>query len=308
PQRCRAVPWIGLEVIAVFLVYFLVPALVFQLLLETGVLKLLYGAAVVARLKAPDDSGAARAALSRVALLMGVLSFPLQVAAILGLLRRVSGTLPYQLGLTRHRAWRSVLLGFLLRLIVTPPVLILNDRVQKILSDLPGKGVSDHPITQLAQEGLLPLEWVLIVFATTLAAPVLEELLFRGVTQRWAGRHPWGGWVSMGAALFASLLNRTGEIGKVLNGSGERSGWTDFLQACAPWLVVRAMLPGFLWVWRKARTPFAPALYSTSLFFAAVHSFAWPSPVALFVLALALGWLAERTQSLVGPMVLHSLF
>ncbi|HKB41983.1 MAG TPA: CPBP family intramembrane glutamic endopeptidase, partial [Gemmataceae bacterium] len=59
---------------------------------------------------------------------------------------------------------------------------------------------------------------------------------------------------------------------------------------------------------RKARTPFGPALYATSLFFAAMHSFAWPSPVPLFALALVLGWLAERTQSLVGPMVLHGLF
>jgi membrane protease YdiL (CAAX protease family) len=34
----------------------------------------------------------------------------------------------------------------------------------------------------------------------------------------------------------------------------------------------------------------------------------WPTPVALFVLALGLGALAYRTQSLVGPVVLHGLF
>ena len=39
-----------------------------------------------------------------------------------------------------------------------------------------------------------------------------------------------------------------------------------------------------------------------------MHSFAWPSPVALFVLALGLGWLAHRTRSLAGPIVLHGLF
>jgi len=39
-----------------------------------------------------------------------------------------------------------------------------------------------------------------------------------------------------------------------------------------------------------------------------VHSFAWLSPVALFVLALGLGWLAYRMRSLAGPIVLHGLF
>ena len=49
-------------------------------------------------------------------------------------------------------------------------------------------------------------------------------------------------------------------------------------------------------------------MFASSALFAAVHSFAWPSPVALFVLALGLGWLAHRTRSLVGPIVLHGLF
>src|SRR5689334_2807107 len=76
PQRGRAVPWIGLEVFAVFVVSFLVPVLVISVLLESGVLKLLYGPDTVARLKASGDSGPAREALSRVSLLTGVLSFP----------------------------------------------------------------------------------------------------------------------------------------------------------------------------------------------------------------------------------------
>src|SRR5207302_6181704 len=155
------------------------------------------------RLKAAGDSGAAREALSRVSLLTGVLSFPLQFAAILSLLRLVNGTLPYQLGLSRHRAGRNVLLGFLTWLIVTPPVLALNTLVETLLSGLTGRDVSEHPLFQLAQDRLLPAEWILLVFTAIVVAPVLEELLFRGVTQRWATRHPWGGWATMVAALFA---------------------------------------------------------------------------------------------------------
>jgi membrane protease YdiL (CAAX protease family) len=60
-------------------------------------------------------------------------------------------------------------------------------------------------------------------------------------------------------------------------------------------------------LWRL-RAQSAGAIYGTALLFASAHSFAWPTPVSLFVLALALGYLAYRTQSLVGPMLLHALF
>jgi membrane protease YdiL (CAAX protease family) len=50
------------------------------------------------------------------------------------------------------------------------------------------------------------------------------------------------------------------------------------------------------------------AIYASSLLFAAAHSSVWPSPIALFVLALVLGYLAYRTRSLVSSIMLHGLF
>jgi membrane protease YdiL (CAAX protease family) len=52
----------------------------------------------------------------------------------------------------------------------------------------------------------------------------------------------------------------------------------------------------------------APAVFATALLFGATHSFAWPTPIALFVLGLGLGYLAVRTRSLVAPVVVHCLF
>ena len=49
------------------------------------------------------------------------------------------------------------------------------------------------------------------------------------------------------------------------------------------------------------------AVYGSSLLFAVTHA-GWPDPVPLFLLALVLGWLQYRTQSLVGPITLHALF
>ena len=52
----------------------------------------------------------------------------------------------------------------------------------------------------------------------------------------------------------------------------------------------------------------AGAIYATSLLFAAAHSFAWPTPISLFVLALGLGYLVFRTQSIIGSITLHAFF
>src|SRR5262249_3359594 len=49
-------------------------------------------------------------------------------------------------------------------------------------------------------------------------------------------------------------------------------------------------------------------IFATSSLFAMVHSSVWPTPIPLFFLALALGFLAYRTQSLLVPIIFHSLF
>ena len=57
---------------------------------------------------------------------------------------------------------------------------------------------------------------------------------------------------------------------------------------------------GTWWDWR-------PCVFS-ALFWAAIHVENWPAPVPLLVLGLALGWLYERTGSLVAPVALHATF
>jgi membrane protease YdiL (CAAX protease family) len=48
------------------------------------------------------------------------------------------------------------------------------------------------------------------------------------------------------------------------------------------------------------------AIYASAFLFAGAHP--WPTPVALFLLGLLLGWLALRTRSLVAPAFVHFLF
>lgn len=46
----------------------------------------------------------------------------------------------------------------------------------------------------------------------------------------------------------------------------------------------------------------------TSCLFSSLHATQWPAPLAIFVLSLAMGWLYQRTASLVGVCALHILF
>jgi membrane protease YdiL (CAAX protease family) len=49
-------------------------------------------------------------------------------------------------------------------------------------------------------------------------------------------------------------------------------------------------------------------LWGQAMLFTAFHSPVWPTPIPLLVLALGLGWLALRTNSLLAPIVVHILF
>jgi membrane protease YdiL (CAAX protease family) len=202
-----------------------------------------------------------------------------------------------------------------------------------------------HLLERLGKIQLLDVEQVLIVFLAVIAAPVMEELLFRGVLLPWQLSNPIAAQFTVGmtalpvSVLFAFDKNGNFQVGPVL--------------------FVLAMLPGYLLIpyvhqrllsrkrrwaaeggsgddrerapiaatysvrWRKRlyqmlgisaprasqrRINVLLALYSNALLFATIHANAWPSPIPLVPLSVGLAWLAYRTRTLVGPIVTHALF
>jgi membrane protease YdiL (CAAX protease family) len=286
PQRHRAVPWTGFELLFALLLARVWPQILLGLLVHTGVFAWLYGPDFVAALRSvdPDTLGPA---LERATPWLTDLSVVSVILSVVVVLRAGSDTRPYQLGLTLHRAGRNLLLGVLAWVAVTPfayVVLALATWVSKLLSANP----DEHLLTKLSHAELSPLEWFLLVFSAVVAAPVVEELLFRGLVQPWLARRPWGGVVGLAAALLMPLTLQGFRITTVV--------------------FVLLLVPPFLLVWRQGRSPVAGAVFGTSLFWAMMHANVWPTPVPLFVLGLVLGFLAYRTQSLVAPLVLHALF
>jgi membrane protease YdiL (CAAX protease family) len=319
------VPWSALELLITLFLVFLWPGAVYQLLHTGGFYRRLHGDEMASMAFAdPAEQERQRLALDvlggaaagdgalpvlrhwafyRLNLWAMVFAFPFQVATILLVLHRASGTRLAQLGLTTRALGRNLLAGALGALVLTPAVLGLNYFVNQLYLSS-GAGVpQEHPLTLVARQSLVPVEWVLVFLTGMVTAPVLEELMFRGMLQPWFASRPWGGHAAMGASFALALLNC---------GDRARAAWQygfgPFLQQAAPAVFVLALVPFYLAIWRRSRTPAWPAIFGTALLFASVHASVWPTPVALFFLALGLGGLAWYTRSLAGPIVLHSLF
>jgi membrane protease YdiL (CAAX protease family) len=270
PQRHRAVPWSGREVLLATL--FLSPILtaLFLEMMQWGGIFPLWGI---------------------------VCAFPFQLAIVLVVFEKLSGTSPYQLGLSGRGALRNVVLGLFGWLIITPLVYFTFILAQAFYSRALGFRAEEHPLTRFVTSELGVGSWLALGATTVVVAPVVEELLFRGILQPWLARRRWGGAVALGVALALALADRL----------ALDRGLPDYHQLL-PALFVVAMVPSYLLVGAIWRTPHARSIFATALLFAAAHSSAWPQPVGLFPLGLALGFLAYRTQNLVAPIVCHALF
>jgi membrane protease YdiL (CAAX protease family) len=316
----RPAPWGGLEVFCLFLVVFVLPL---------GILRLLNHP-----LGPPDrDEEALRDALAQ------AVAVPAQLGIVFFFLWKVRHVRPFQLGFHAGRLAANVTLGYLAWLAVTPLVYGVDVLTRWIYEEAHGSAPEEHPLLKLVRAEQPALAWALLWFLTVVAAPLVEEVMFRGLIQGWFLSRSWGGHVGMVLALLLSgdkpdepawerrvfvlaLLPPYLLLPLVL---GRRAG------APAPEAVPPAVPPvdGLSPVHREgepaARAGWAErfldavyraaaeprvchgwAIYAAAAIFAVVHP--WPTPVPLFPLGLGLGWLAYRTRSLVGPMTLHALF
>lgn len=301
PQRQRDVPWGGFEVLGVIFLYFAAVVFADSLLVSLGWYDRLYGPNFVK--ETSDLLKQNPIAKARRGLWMSVAGFPFQVTSILLMLYSVSGTRPYQLGLTTYRLCRNLVLGFLAWVAVAPLILAILTLVALIYQQF-GMPPEKHVFEELARGELTLLEWIMLAVGAVVAAPVVEELVFRGVIQRFLMTRWWGGDVALAGAYVLAILSRWNGLKDAV----ELKDHGKLLTEAQPALFVLAMLAVYMVVRLYWSSPVARTIYGVALLFAAAHSFAWPSPIPLFALGLALGWLAHRTQSLVPSITLHALF
>jgi membrane protease YdiL (CAAX protease family) len=220
-------------------------------------------------------------------------SFPVQLSLFM-LVSRVF--YPLARGKTHPTVAARVRLGIVAWAILTPLVLAINMGLN-LLFVLLDWHHDPQQLTRLA--GRPPVDSMLFFFQVAVAAPIVEEVVFRGLFLPWAlgaprpqgipdlpaNLRPWFVWF---LGLFFAWL----------------SGTAGALLFALILLIGLFALPR---LFPSKRRTFA-AVYSSSAFFALVHSSVWPSPLPLFILALGLGWLAVRTRGLLVPIIVHGLF
>jgi membrane protease YdiL (CAAX protease family) len=326
PDRTPPVPWNGWQILVlVFLIVLFWPLVVDQAMKSAGLLVERSRSTTAPVVLPPTDSTPSDeekpvkpAQRLREDLLLNACLYPFWIGSILGLLWLTSGAKPEQMGLTTRNWHRNALYGFLAWVLFAPPVFILNGIITFLYRYLLRAKEEQHPLTRLLGLESNGADAVLIVVTAVVAAPFFEELLFRGVLQPWLAKRRNAGLIGIGGAFVFALLDRWSEL---VHGVRTRD-WHELVQGIGAPLFVLVMVPGYFLVCyladlvlrqnlsriRLHTVRWTGAIYASSLLFAAAHSSVWPSPIALFFLALVLGYLAYRTRSLVSSVVLHGLF
>jgi membrane protease YdiL (CAAX protease family) len=158
---------------------------------------------------------------------------------------------------------RRGLLGFAA---IVPPVLLLNFAVSQIF------GRSQHPLIEGWREGGSPQLMLWSILTAVVAAPLVEEFLFRGVLQGWLER----------------LVARQTEPPPM-----PLVAESDILEEP----VVEPSPP---------RPSWAPVIISSAVFSVA-HAGNGPDPIPIFFLALGLGYLYRQTHRLWPGIIVHAL-
>lgn len=302
PRRQRAVPWTGLQITLIaFLVLFVIPAVVEEVLRRSSLVLYLYGPDFPARFAPGADPHEKSLALARIAVWREVLAAPWRLAAVFLLPRFLAGARLYQMGLSWSHAGRGVILGAVSFVGVTPLVLALNFVLVQLWRRS-GVPTVEHPITRIGLAQPTLFEQGLLLLSAVVAAPLFEELFARGLLQPWCVRHVQGSRAVAAAALGVALV-------PALNYSqSEDPASRAVVTALAPLIFVTLTILAYLPLRRRFASPTADAIFATALLFGAAHGAAWPTPVSLFVMGLVLGWITWRTQSLVPALTFHALF
>ncbi len=191
------------------------------------------------------------------------------------LVRLTSGARVRDLGASA-RYWRAqVGLGLIAGLITIPVVYVIQGLSVRIWTS------NEHRLETMLREELSQHSMSLALITAVVLAPAMEELLFRGLLQRWLIK-------LFTRAVSAPVATNAPEI-TIAPDALARHESTE-----QPALVT--------WT-----SPAALGIVSTSLVFAAVHAPQWPAPIPLFVFSVALGVVFQRTGSLIAVAVMHAM-
>ncbi len=220
-------------------------------------------------------------------LLIDALTKLLMVVLVPPILRRTSGAQLADLGLTTRELGKNLARGMWLCFLMLPVVYTVAFAASRVSSP------QSHPMEKAIRQTQSPGMMIVAGLSAVVAAPIAEELLFRGVLLGWFWR--------------IGLRRREEEAEPVLIIG-------DFPDQGDPFATALRAEPSPV-VTVVEESPFAGrggfdfrANVAVSFIFAGLHATAWPAPVPLFFLSLMLGEAYRRTGSLAAPIALHATF
>ncbi len=171
-------------------------------------------------------------------------------------------------GLSLRRIGYQLAVGVACFLLVGPAVFAIQAALVVLL-----EFESKHPLIELLKDDASAFN--MCAFLAVVVAPIAEELFFRGFLQGWLERLP------LFQAEFDSFLlgrRQTDEEDDILFQESQRGSHPV------------AVMP----------------IVISSAIFAAMHWSHGPDPAALFILALALGYIYQRTHRLLPCIIVHA--
>ena len=212
--------------------------------------------------------------------------------------RLTSGAGLADLGLHRQEWPRQMGIGVRAAMLMTPPVCAIQFLTVQIWRS------QAHPVEQMVLEKLTVGVAILAVLSTMVLAPWIEELLFRGIFQRWLGR------LVEDRPFSTTAIQEKGRFGPLVP-----EDESFFLNSKATSTESTPIDPGSEILASSHQPAEQPSsrfsslpILLTSFFFAAMHLSQWPAPVAIFLLSMALGTVYQRTGSLLAAVTMHATF
>jgi len=226
------------------------------------------------------------------------LSNGLLLVLVPAFVRLTSGAGLADLGLHRQEWPRQMGIGVRAAMLMTPPVCAIQFLAVRIWRS------QTHPVEQMVLENLTPGVAILAVLSTMVLAPLIEELLFRGILQRWLGRF----------VEDRPLPTKTiQENGRSATPEPENESFLWDSEYAPP--KSTPIDPGSEFLdsgYQPAEQPLSRSsnlpILLTSIFFAVMHFPQWPAPIAILLLSMALGTVYQRTGSLLASITMHATF
>lgn len=177
------------------------------------------------------------------------------------------------LGLDHRTFLADIKLGVVAFVMLAPPVYGIQAFLVRWFP-------SQHPLINLLTEHAGPLIYLVTGLSAVLVAPVVEEYLFRVLLQGWLERA-----FTTREPLHDLLLGDVASAGNTAVYSEQPRKPTGKTSARPSWLAIGV----------------------SAILFAALHASHGPDPIPLFVLALGLGYLYQRTHRILPGIVVHFL-